>query len=93
VFLQQQSKQVLSNVFAMLRTFVIVAAISVATIPVAQAATAANAQQAVRIALQQSGNQAKVLSVKTHTTSDGKTVFLVKVLSEGRVRVVRVNRS
>ena len=53
------------------------------------AAGAANAQQAAQVALQQSGG-GKVLGVSTETDSNGRRVFAVKVLSNGRVRVVRV---
>lgn len=55
----------------------------------AHAAAAANAQQAAQVALQQSGG-GKVLGVSTETDGSGKRVFAVKVLSNGRIRVVRV---
>ena len=54
------------------------------------AAGAANAQQAAQMALQKSGGDGKVLGVSTETDGSGRRVFAVKVLSDGRVRVVRI---
>lgn len=59
----------------------------------AHATDAANRQQAIEIALQQSGANGKVLGVKTEKNKNGQTVYAVKVLSEGRVRVIRVRQS
>ncbi|MFK7993692.1 MAG: hypothetical protein AB8B87_06125 [Granulosicoccus sp.] len=59
----------------------------------ADAAGASNAQQAAQIALQQSGGSGKVLGVNTETDSNGRRVFAVKILSNGRVRVVRIPQS
>ncbi|MFK7854403.1 MAG: PepSY domain-containing protein [Granulosicoccus sp.] len=58
----------------------------------AYAIDAANREQAIEIALQQSGATGKVLGVKTVKNKDGQTVYAVKVLSEGRVRVIRVKQ-
>lgn len=57
------------------------------------AADAANRQQAIDIALRQSGGNGKVLGVETMTDASGQTVFAVKVLSNGRVRVFRIRQA
>ncbi|MFK8080211.1 MAG: hypothetical protein AB8B97_08005 [Granulosicoccus sp.] len=54
------------------------------------AAGASNAQQAAQVALKQSGGGGKVLGVSTETDGQGRRVFAVKILSNGRVRVVRI---
>jgi len=58
-----------------------------------QAAGASSAQQAAQIALKQSGGGGKVLGVSTETDSKGRQIFAVKILSNGRVRVVRIPQS
>ena len=50
---------------------------------------AATREQAVSRALAADGNRGKVLSVRQQTT-DGRTVWAVKVLTDGRVRVHRI---
>lgn len=50
---------------------------------------AATREQAVARALAADGNKGKVLSVRQQT-SDGRTVWAVKVLTDGRVRVHRI---
>lgn len=57
------------------------------------AASASSAQQAAQVALKQSGGSGKVLGVSTEVDSNGRKVFAVKVLSNGRVRVVRIPQS
>jgi len=59
----------------------------------ALAADAANRQQAIEIALQQNGGAGKVLGVRTVKDKNGHTVYAVKILSDGRVRVIRINQS
>lgn len=59
----------------------------------ASAADAANRQHAIQIALQQNGGDGKVLGVKTVQNKNGQTVFAVKVLSNGRVRVFRIKKA
>ena len=66
--------------------------VSMAAAPDAYAAGAANARQAAQVALTQSGG-GKVLGVSTETDSNGQRVFAVKILSNGRVRIVRVPQS
>ena len=61
-----------------------------ATLSPVHAAGAANSQQAAQMALQQNGGAGKVLNVSTETDSDGRRVFAVKVISNGRVRVIRI---
>lgn len=56
------------------------------------AASASSAQQAAQIAMQQSGS-GKVLGVSTETDDSGRQVFAVKILSNGRVRVIRIPRN
>lgn len=92
--LTQLQTQPVHGVFkSMVKTGLFVALLATATMTPVLAATAATEQQAIQIALQQSGGSGKVLSVKSETGKDGKGVFLIKVLTDGRVRVVRVNRS
>jgi len=59
----------------------------------ATAADASNRQQAIEIALQQNGGEGKVLGVSTMSDQNGGTVFAVKVLSNGRVRVFRIKKA
>ncbi len=56
------------------------------------AADAANRQQAIEIAVQQNGGNGKVLGVQTMTNARGQTVYAVKILSNGRVRVFRIRQ-
>ncbi len=57
------------------------------------AADAASEQQAAQAALKQSGGGGKVLGVSTEVDNSGRQVFAVKVLSNGRVRVIRIPKS
>lgn len=59
----------------------------------AQAADAANRQQAIEIARQQNGGDGKVLGVQTMADGNGQTIFAVKILSNGRVRVFRIKQA
>ncbi len=59
----------------------------------ASAADAANRQQAIDIAMQQNGGTGKVLGVQTLTDARGQTVYAVKILSNGRVRVFRIRQA
>ncbi|ASJ75018.1 hypothetical protein [Granulosicoccus antarcticus] len=59
----------------------------------AQAADAANRQQAIEIARQQNGGDGKVLGVQTMSDGNGQTIFAVKILSNGRVRVFRIRQA
>ena len=56
----------------------------------AYAQSAQSEQQAAQVALQRSGGQGKVLGVTTESDASGKRVFAVKILSDGRVTVVRI---
>ena len=57
------------------------------------AADAANRQQAIDIAMQQNGGSGKVLAVQTMADANGQTVYAVKILSNGRVRVFRIRQA
>ncbi|MBX2881514.1 MAG: hypothetical protein KTR32_16330 [Granulosicoccus sp.] len=57
------------------------------------AAEANNQQQAVQIAMRQSGGDSKLLSVDTIRNGNGGVVYAVKILSNGRVRVFRIPKS
>ena len=59
----------------------------------ALAADAANREQAIELALQQSGGAGKVLGVRTIKNKNGRTFYAVKVLSDGRVRVIRIKQA
>jgi len=59
----------------------------------ASAADASSRQHAIDIALQQNGGEGKVLGVSTMRDQNGGTVFAVKVLSNGRVRVFRIKKA
>lgn len=88
-----RSLSVIKNFIAIVPICLVAAVLLAGFTTSAIAATAASQQQAMQVALQQSGGSGKVLSVKTETDKNGQVVFLVKVLSNGRVRIVRVNRS
>jgi len=47
-------------------------------------------EQAISRALQQSGGNGKVLGVRTTKNADGTTVYSVKILTNGRVRVFQI---
>lgn len=59
----------------------------------ALAADALNRQHAIDMALQQNGGDGKVLGVSTSRDQNGDTVFAVKVLANGRVRVFRFRQA
>ncbi len=59
----------------------------------ASAADAANRQQAIDIAVRQNGGTGKVLGVQTIADANGQTVYAVKILSNGRVRVFRIRQA
>lgn len=59
----------------------------------ALAADALNRQHAIDMALQQNGGEGKVLGVSTSRDQNGNTVFAVKVLANGRVRVFRFRQA
>lgn len=46
--------------------------------------------EAVEIAKQQSGGNGRVLSVKKQNTKQGDTVFAVKIITNGRVKVYSI---
>ncbi len=57
------------------------------------AADANNRQHAIEIALEQNGGEGKVLGVTTDNDQDGSTVFAVKIIANGRVRVFRIKKA
>ncbi len=59
----------------------------------ALAANAADRQQAIELALQQNGGAGKVLGVREIKNKNGAVVYAVKVLSDGRVRVIRIQKA
>lgn len=54
------------------------------------AAAASSREQAAAVALQQNGGSGRVLSVREDRDSSGRTVFAVKILTDGRVRIIYV---
>lgn len=56
-------------------------------------ADAATRQAAIAEALGKAGGDSKVIGVREETNQDGRVVFAVKVLSNGRVRVFRIPKS
>lgn len=56
-------------------------------------ADASNRQAAIAEALDKAGGSSKVIGVREETNKDGRVIFAVKVLSEGRVRVYRIPKS
>ncbi len=56
-------------------------------------ADVANRQGAIAEALDMAGGNSKVIGVREETNKDGRVIFAVKVLSEGRVRVFRIPKS
>jgi hypothetical protein len=59
----------------------------------ALAADAANRQQAIEFALQQNAGAGKVLGVREIKNKNGIVVYAVKVLSDGRVRVISIKKA
>lgn len=57
------------------------------------AADASSREHAIEIALQENGGEGKVLGVTTENDQDGSTVFAVKVIANGRVRVFRIKKA
>lgn len=57
------------------------------------AADAIDRQQAIEFALQQNGGAGKVLGVREIRNKNGIVVYAVKVLSDGRVRVIRIKKA
>jgi len=57
------------------------------------AADAVDRSQAIEIAKQQNGGNGKVLGVTTTTDPSGNTVYAVKLLSNGRVRIYKINKA
>lgn len=54
-------------------------------------ADAGSRGEAIEQALAKSGGSGKVLGVSEQRGDDGRVTYLVKVLTNGRVRVVRIN--
>lgn len=77
----------------LLATCLAVAMLSAIVSSPGHAANAANRQQAIDIAVQQNGGSGKVLGVQTMKDANGKTVYAVKILSNGRVRVFRIRQA
>ena len=77
----------------LLATCLTVAIASAVFSTVGSAADAANRQQAIDLAVRQNGGNGKVLGVQTMTDANGQTVFAVKILSNGRVRVFRIKQA
>lgn len=46
--------------------------------------------EAVEIAKERSGSDGRVLSVKKENTKDGETVYAVKIINNGRVKVYSI---
>lgn len=57
------------------------------------AADAIDREQAIEIAKGLNGGDGKVLGVATVTDASGKTQYAVKLLSNGRVRVFKINKA
>ncbi|MEE9334046.1 MAG: hypothetical protein V3U65_08125 [Granulosicoccaceae bacterium] len=56
-------------------------------------ADASNRKQAIGQALAQSGSDAKVLSVKQIKNGNGGVTFAVKLISNGRVKVIHIPKT
>jgi len=56
----------------------------------AYAQSANSREQAIAIAQKQSGGNGRVLAVREESTADGKRTYTVKIINNGRVRVIRV---
>lgn len=54
---------------------------------------ASNARQAATQAIEKNGGSGEVLSVSKEISSSGKLVFAVKIIKNGRVRVIRIPQS
>lgn len=79
------------RVLAILRTLFLCATVFIGfNAGVVHAQSASSVQQAAQVALQQNGGMGKVLSVSTETDNQGRRVFAVRILTNGRVRTVRI---
>lgn len=70
--------------------------IAIATLSFSTKAIAADAndrQHAIEIAKEKNGGDGKVLGVSTIQDANGNTQYAVKLLSNGRVRVFRINKA
>ena len=56
-------------------------------------ADASNRKQAISQALARSGSDAEVLGVKQIQKDDGRVIFAVKVISNGRVKVIHIPKT
>jgi len=57
------------------------------------AADAVDRSQAIEIAKQKNGGSGKVLGVTTTQDRSGNTVYAVKLLSNGRIRIFKINKA
>ena len=55
------------------------------------AQSASSREQAIAIAQQQNGGGGRVLAVREDTKADGKRYYTVKIITNGRVRVIRIS--
>lgn len=55
------------------------------------AQSASSREQAITIAQQQTGGGGRVLAVREGTTPDGQRYYTVKIINNGRVRVIRIS--
>ncbi|MFK7890577.1 MAG: PepSY domain-containing protein [Granulosicoccus sp.] len=81
--------QICSKAYGGLLALLLVAILSFAPVAHAQQ-SASNKQEAVQIAVLQSGGNGKVLGVELEKQDNGSAVFSVKILNNGRVRVFRI---
>ncbi len=70
----------------------LIASITLTHPAVTQAAEAASRQQAIDMAVQQNGG-GKVLGVKIEKAANGRTVFAVKIMANGRIRMFRIQKA
>lgn len=68
---------------------VVCLSLSLSLLP-AHGANSLTREQAIATALQRNGGQGKVLAVRKTENSNGQTVYAVKVLTNGRVKVYHV---
>ena|GEM_PF-2550920 len=74
-----------------LGVLLLIGSVLLTVVPTSVAADAGSRGEAIEQALAQSGGAGKVLGVSEQRGDDGRVTYLVKVLTNGRVRVVRIN--
>ncbi len=72
------------------RPLLVLLATMILTIPAGPAAAASSREQAAATAVQQNGGAGRVLGVREEQDGNGRRVYAVQILIDGRVRIILV---